>query len=307
MAHLEMAKRFYEQRNFPQTLRHADLAVTKLKQLKDRPVEDLSEALRCKYWSMNMTGQYKDSLECAKEWYCLWLTKHTHPIAIDAGFAVIESCMHNKEYTDAVLYASTTWETLTLSRDSHIPDDKLQSYIAQGAKLLAKSTLALAESGGMPAEEKQAAGVETITLARRALEMCPQLFGTESSQVAESMAVLSRALDYFNDVDDDEVPRLYEQSKAIYTRVHGPLSQNVAAAEKNLGLSYSTRAARASAADDLDRCVANMELAIPRFREAGRIYRAINRMDEADDATRAAVNTEATRHDMLMYIEATRH
>ena len=292
MTNLEKAKKFYDQNNFPQTIRYADLAATKLKQLKDRPVEDLSEALRCKCWAMNMTGQFKDSLECAKEWYCLWLTKHTHPIAIDAGFAVIEGCMQNEEYSDAVLYACTTWETLTLSRDSHIPDDKLQSYIAQGAKLLAKSTLALAESGGMPAEEKQAAGVETITLARRALEMSTQLCEPESSQVAESMTVLSRALDFFNDVDDDEVPRLYEQAKAIYARVHGSLSPNVAICEKNLGATYAQRATRASAADDLDLCIANLELALPRIREAVRIYRAINRMDEADLTARGAVQIE---------------
>ena len=44
---------------------------------------------------------------------------------------MIESCIHNEEFFDAVLYARTTWETITLSRDSHIPDDE-QWFTAYG-------------------------------------------------------------------------------------------------------------------------------------------------------------------------------
>ena len=54
MAHSQKAFGFYNDKNWPQALHHADLAVTKLKQLKDRPVEDLSEAFKCKFWSLNV-------------------------------------------------------------------------------------------------------------------------------------------------------------------------------------------------------------------------------------------------------------
>ena len=230
-------------------------------------------------------------MECAKEWYCLWLTKHTHPPAIEAGFALIESSIFNTEFTDAVLYAHTTWETLTRSQDSHIPDNRLQEFIAQGTKLLAKALFALAQSGGMPAEEQQAAGVEAIMLARRALEIHTQE-NANSSAVAEDMGTLALVLDHFNDVDDDEVFRLYEQAITIYARVHGSLSPNVATCEGNLGLAYSKRAKRAAAASDHDRYVANLELALPRHREAARIYQIANRMVAAEAASQDAAFVE---------------
>ena len=48
------------------------------------------------------------------------------------------------------------------------------------------------------------------------------------------------------------------------------------------------RVVRPIPANDLDRYVVNLELAIPRFREAARIYRASHRMEEADHAARGA-------------------
>ena len=138
-ADLFKAQGFHKDRKWTQSLQYANFAATKLKQIKDRPIEDISEALRCRFYALNMMGRNKEAMDCAKEWYCLWLTKHTHPPAIDAGFALIESCIHNGEYADAVLYAHTTWETLTLSRDSHIPEHQQTSFIAQGASLFAKA------------------------------------------------------------------------------------------------------------------------------------------------------------------------
>ena len=84
----------------------------------------------------------------------MYPTNHTHPPAITAGFALIESCIHNKEFFDAVAYARTTWETITLSRDSHIPDNERAWFIAIGARTLAKSLQNLVKSGDMPPEEK---------------------------------------------------------------------------------------------------------------------------------------------------------
>ena len=133
MAHLQKAKGFGRDRNWVQTLRYSDLALVKLKQLNDRPIVALDDALRCKFNSLNFMGRYRESLECAQERYCLYLTSHTHPPAINASFWLIESCIHNNEFVDAELYARTTWETITLSRDSHIPDNLRQYFTATGA------------------------------------------------------------------------------------------------------------------------------------------------------------------------------
>ena len=298
MSNLEKALNFDREQNWPQSLRFAELAATKLKQLKDRPVDDFDRALHCKYNALNFGGRHKEALECAKEWYCLWLTKHTHPPAIDAGFAVIESCIHNGEYFDALLYARTTWETITLSRDSHIPDDRREQFTARGAIFLAQATLALAQNGGIAVEGKEAAGKEVIALARRALAIDTQLFGIESEEVARDLSVLAELLDFFNDVDDDEVPRLYEQSNAIYARVQGSLSPNLAAGEGCLGNAFYGRAKRAHVASDFDRVLVNLDLSLPHYREASRIYRAINHMDQADQAAQAVVQMERLRLDL---------
>ena len=285
MAHLEKAKGFDRQRNWQQTLHHADIAATKLKQLKDRPIEGVDNALSIKCNSLGLMGHYKKALECAKERYCLYLTSHTHPPAIEASFCLIQCCIHNNEFFDAALYARTTWETITLSRDSHIPDNKRERFTARGAYELARATLALAQHGGMPAEEKQEAGREAIMLARKALEIDTQLFGADHAQVADDMLVLADLLRYFIDVDD-EVLRLYEQAKAIFVRMQGRLSLNVAVCEMNLGVASFDRANTAYAAHDLDQYVALLQLALTRYREALRIYRAINHVDSADQMAR---------------------
>ena len=290
--HLEKAQGFDEERNFSQSLRHADLAATKLKQLKDRPVEDIDEALRVKWNALLNTGRHREALECAKEWYLLWPTKHTHPPAIKASFCLIESCILNKEYFDALLYARTLWETITLSRDSHIPDHLREEFTARGAMELARSLWQVAEHGDMPAEEQQVAGVEAIMLARRALEIRTRLYGADSEYIASSMGALASVLGFFNDVDDDEVPRLLEQAKAIYIRAHGSSSPNVSSCEKNLGNMYHRRAERAEAAHDLNRCVANLQLALSHFRESVRIYRAANRVDQGNQVARDIVKVE---------------
>ena len=307
MANLAKAEGFNAANNWPQALRYSDIAAKKLKQLKDRPVEDIDAALNYKFNALNMMNRQREALECAKEWYCMYLTKHTHPPAIIAGFALIESCIHNGEFFDALLYARTSWETITLSRDSHIPDNQRQEFIAKGAHYLAKALHALAHSGGMPEKEKQATGVEAIMLARRALEIHTQLHGAESEEVAEDMNVLASLLDYFNDVDDDEVLRFRVQAKAIFARIQGSLSVNVAAQERNLGAEFDKRARRACAAHDLDREVANYELALPRFREAARIFRAINHVEHAEGTARIiAMVEERLRQVMLISAKATR-
>ena len=154
---------------------------------------------------MGFMGQHRGQLECAKEWYCLWNTKPTDMGAIRAAFQLIESCLQNREFADAILYASTLWEIINHKHDNKIPDDKRQRYIADGAYFLAYATLRSAQFGGIPPEEKQKAGQDAIALARRALEIHTQLAGTDCGTVANAMGVLAEALGYFNDDDDEDV------------------------------------------------------------------------------------------------------
>ena len=292
MAHLQKAKGFDQDDNFVQSLRYSELAIVKLKQLNDRPIEAIDDALHYKFTALNFMNQNREALECAQERYCLYLTKHTHPPAIEASFDLIESCIFNGEYEDAELYARTTWETITLSRDSHIPDNRRQWFTAQGAYYLAFAMFKLAEHGDIPPEENQAVGQEVITLARRALEINTQLHGLENADVANAMSLFADILAYFHNVDDVEVLRLYEQSIAIQARVEGSSSVNVAVGELNLGNVYHRRAKRARAANDLDRYVANLELSLPHYREAARIYRAVNYADKADKADQSIHKVE---------------
>ena len=203
--------------------------------------------------------------------------------AIDAAFALIQSCMANNEYADAHLYASTLWEIINHKNDNKIPDVQRQRYIAKGAYWLASAILRLAMAEGIPPGEKQNAAQEAIVLARKALEIHTQLYGTEDETVANDLCVLAEALDYFNDDGDDgEVLRVSEQSIAIHTRVYGSSSVNVAVVEEKLSAAYYKRAKRAHDANDLDREVAMLELTLSHSRKASRIYRAIGRVDEAD-------------------------
>ena len=92
----------------------------------------------------------------------------------------------NKEYFDAALYARTLWETITMSRDSHIPDSKREDFTARGALELARALHQLAAHGDMPAEEQQETGKEAIMLARKALEIATQVYGAEDERVADA-------------------------------------------------------------------------------------------------------------------------
>ena len=294
MDHLDKARGFHRAQNWSQAIRYSNLAASKLKQLKDRPLEDISEALSSKCTALDFLGRYREQLECAKEWYCLWNTKPTDVGAIDAAFFLIQSCMNNNEFADAHLYASTLFEIINHKYDNKIPDDQRQLYIARGAYFLATATLQLAQSGGIPPEEKQKTGQEAIALARRALEIQTRLYGStlDCNDVANYMSVLAELLDYFNNFEDDEVLRLFEQAIAINTRVFDSSSVNMAIGVSKLGDAYYGRANRAHDANALDRELANLELALPRYREAARVYRIAKYADDADRVARNAIIIE---------------
>ena len=293
MAHIEKTKGFDRNNNWMQALWYAELALTKLKLLKDRPFEAMDDAFGYKTGALKFMGRYREAMENAKERYTMWaMTNIRNPRSIWADFDLIDCCMHINEFVDAELFARTAYEIINERTDNIIPADRRQKFLARGSHYLARATHLLAKAGGIAPEAKQAAGVKAIALAREALEISTPLFGAGSEQVASNVNVLADVLVYFNDVDDDEVLRLYEQGKAIYARVHGGSSHNVAASENNLAIVYRSRAKRAHDANDLDRVEANLQLALPHLREAVRICRAINHPDKADEALGSAVKIE---------------
>ena len=297
MAHLGKARGFDRERNRLQTLRHADLALTKLKQLKDHSLEFiiiLDDAMAAKYNALHFMCRDKEALECATERYNMWATTNIrNPRTIGASFPLIESLIRNEEFAQAQLIARTVYE-MTMHPMSHeIPEDKQQQYLASAASYLADATHALAQSGGIPPEGKQKAGEESIALARKALEIHTQLFGAESGKVVTTLGTLADLLIYFNDDNDDEAIRLLEQVIAIGSRVSaGSTILNVAVVNHRLGSVYGERADRAEATGDLDRSLVNLELAQSYLREAARIYRENNLMNRADHSAQQTKENE---------------
>ena len=299
-ANLEKAKGFHQQHNWVQSLRYGELAATKLKQLKDRRLETvklINDALAYKFDALNRMARYRETMECAEERYTLWAMNHMrNPGSIHAAFALIQSCLHNKNYEDAEHYARHAMFMINDMADNFIPSDQRPQYLADVSSLLSsaiyKSQLTGAMAGSIPPEQKQKAGEEAIELARQALKLHTQLHGVESADVAHDMHVLSDTLDYFNNVDDDEILRLREQAIAICRRVEGNSSMNVASGEHKLGGAYHRRGDRALSVNDLDRALANLELALPHLREAARIYRAINHVNSANAALELVAQVE---------------
>ena len=302
IANLTKAKRFHGQQNWVQSLRYGDLAATKLKQLKDRRLETvqaIDAALTCKFNALQRLDRQKEALECIKECYTLWAMNHMrNPGSMNAALLLIQSCLHNKQYEDAEHYARHAYFMIAEMTDNFIPADQRQEFLAEVSYWLAQAIFALAENGGIPPEGKQKAGVEAIELARKALEIHTQLHGTESTKVAAAMIALADVLDFFNDIDDDEILRLREQAIAIFSRLEGSSSYNVAVGENNLAVAYDKRANRAQAANDLDRELANLELALPHYREAARICRIINHIEKAKEATQKVVRIEESMREI---------
>ena len=286
-ANLSKAQVFEQDRNFKQTLHFADIAATKLKKLKDRSiatVELINDAMVCKFNSLGYMGRYKEAMECAEENYSMWaMNQMRNAGSIDAALALIQSCLHNNENERAEHYARHAMFMINDMADNFIPSDERQSFLARGSRLLARSIYRLAEAGGTPAAEKEKAGKEAIELARAALKLDTQIYGAGSAQVAHNLTALANILDYFNDVDDDEVFRLRKQSNAIYSRVEGSTSLNVAVGENQLGNAYKKRASRVKDLKGLDRHLAFLELALSHYREAIRIYGLINHMHGANE------------------------
>ena len=296
MAHLQKALAFECERNYVQALRSAELALTKLKQLKDRTlviVKILDEVLRLKNISLSFLNRHKDALECATDRYNMWATTNMRNAGmLGAAFPLIESLIHNEEYSQAQLIARTAYEMIFYNTDDIIPTGQRQQFLARGSHHLAHATWRLSEAGGIPPEEKQKAGEEAIELARKAIEITSQLHGNDDNETAGSIGLLASALGHFNGVDDDEILRLNERTIAIYARHYGSTSLNVGTGENNLGNAYCRRSARAQLANNRNRELVNLQMALPHHREAYRIYRAVNYVDKAEKIMQTVVQIE---------------
>ena len=308
-ANLEKAKGFHRQQNWVQALRYGEIAATKLKKLKDRRLETvqiISSSLVCQLNSLQFMRRHREAKGCAEENYTLWAMNHMrNPYSMTAAFSLIQSCLHNNEFEDAEHYARHAMFMINDMNDNFIPSDQRSEILAEGSHCLATAILLLARNGGIPQEGKQKAGKEAIVLARQALEIHRQLHGTESTNVAMAIGTLADVLGYFNNIEDDEIPRLFEQSIAIYRRMEGTSSLNVAVGEEKLSSVYYIKA-RIAEDEDLDLSMANFDLALTHLQEAVRIYRVINHVDKADDLLRKVVKTEEDMRRIRIAIEVAR-
>ena len=178
MAHLVKARGFLQDNNHVQALKHAELALTKLKLLKDRPFDAMDDAFACKSGALKFMGRQTEAMESAKERYTMWaMSNIRNPRSIYAAFDLIECCLHIEEYADAELFARTAYEIINERTDNIIPADMQQQTLARGSALLAQATLSLAQARGIAPDVKQEAGVKAIALAREALEIDIQLCG----------------------------------------------------------------------------------------------------------------------------------
>ena len=121
---------------------------------------------------------------------------------------------------------------------------------------------------------------------------------------SSDILTLVEALGYFNDDYDDEVLRLFEQSISIYAQVYGSSSSSVAIGEHGLGNAFRRRAKRACDANYLERCMANLELALLRYREEARIFRAIGLEEDADRGAQSVVVVEEQLQEVAVAIAA---
>ena len=297
MANLFKAKGFYDGRNWMQALRYGELAATKLKQLKDRSLETVRTiclALGCKFDALVQLDRQKEALECIKECYSLWAMNHMrNPETIYTMMGLIQSCIHNNEFEDAEHYARHAYFMIAEMTANFIPANQRSMCLAEGSYYLSRAIFHLAEASGFPSEEeKKKTGVEAIELARKAIVLYTPLCGNESAKVAMATGSLADVLEYFNDVDDDEIPHLIKQSIAVYRRLEGNASMNVFKREIRLAYSYRQRANRAKDANDLDRSLANLELAMSHLRETARIARDINHAESIVNAHRGIAEIE---------------
>ena len=286
MKHIKNAKKFDDQRNYVESLRCSEMALSKLNLLKDRPlavVSVIGDAMSYKFNALNFLDRNKEALECATEKYNMWATTNArNPNTVRAALPLIDSLIQNKQFEKAHLIAGTVYEMTMHPTTYDIPDDLQQPLLAYASSYLAHATYKLAQAGCIPSEEKQKAGEEAIALARKAIELHTQLHGADSEETVGDMSTLANVLDYFLDVDDDEAVHLFEQVIAIRSRSQGPQSVNVASNKSNLASVYANRANRAQRDDDPDRALKNWMLALPYYLESYRIYQVINFMDRAD-------------------------
>ena len=295
MANLLKAKGFQRDRNWTQTIRYGEIAATKLQQLKDYSLENvqaMDDALGCKFDAFTFMGQHKEAMECCKVRYILWTTNHIqNSNTINSTLGLIQSCLLNKEFEEAERYGRHVILMIN-DRMASLTITEHQAFLADGSFWLARSILDRAKAGRIPPHEKQKMGEEAIAFARKAYDLHPKLFAVPLLQISYDMTLLADVLRCFNDGDDHEIIRLQEQSVVFAFRAEGSSSPNVASTKNYLGLSYQKRAMRAENANDLDRCMTNLELALSQHREAARIFRAINRPSATHDSLREVGRVE---------------
>ena len=144
MANLVKAQGFQRDRNWPQTLRFGQIAVTKLKQLKDvslEGVQNVDDALGCVFDAQTLLGHHKEAMDCCKERYDLWTTNHLqNSNSIRSSLGLIQSCLLNKEFEDAERYGRHVIRMIN-ERVTSLTLTEYQGFIADASFWTARALL----------------------------------------------------------------------------------------------------------------------------------------------------------------------
>ena len=161
-ANLVKAEGFEQQQNYVQALRHAELAATKLKQLKDRcleTVELIDSAFISKYNALGRMNRHREALECIKECYTLWAMNHLrNPGSMRAALGLIQSCIHNKLYEDAENYARHAYFMIAEMTDNFYPVRPISSVPCRCITLACSSHTSVGSVWRYPARRNPKCG-----------------------------------------------------------------------------------------------------------------------------------------------------
>ena len=189
---------------------------------------------------------------------------------------------------------------------NEVDDDEARHLYEQSTSIFAlvQGTLSMNVAAG-----EQNLGLAYMRRATRAyaacdLDQCVANLGLALPHFRES-ARISRAINHVDRADESvrsatDVEELLRQVTAeswhrqmvAATSVAGSLSLDVAVDEYNKGIAYHKSALEALEIDDLDRYAAELELALPCFRKAARIYRAFDHVDDAEESVLYIVDIE---------------
>lgn len=156
--------------------------------------------------NLMMQERNSEAKSVFEESYNLVVTAHdpVHPLVLQAGDLLINSCLLNKEYYDAERFSRFCYQSLTR------PIDSESEEVASVARSLAEATYHLIVSKGVEGGDL----LEAEMLSRKSLRICEKFYGRNHFTAVSILSTLSNIL-RLKGGHDDEVKSLLEQCRTI--------------------------------------------------------------------------------------------